>query len=204
MGQKVNPIAFRTGVMIGWKSRWYASKQEFAGLLHEDFKIRNFIKKHPQKTQYRNAGIDRIEIERTRDEVKIILHVARPGLIIGKKGQEIELLQDELQNLIGRRVNLKIEEIHRPEVMAQLVSEEMPQKAVQFGSAQSMRPSLSLSRPSAHSDALSSAARVGVLAGVLLPQPLSEKLEASTAISKKRRLFMEFLPLLTRRRRALP
>ncbi len=84
MGQKVNPIAFRTGVMIGWKSRWYASKQEFAELLVEDQKIRNFIKNHPKKTQYRNAGIDRIEIERTRDEVKVVLHVARPGLIIGK------------------------------------------------------------------------------------------------------------------------
>ena len=116
MGQKVNPIGFRTGVMIGWKSRWYASKQEFAELLVEDQKIRNFIKNHPQKTQYRNAGIDRIEIERTRDEVKVILFVARPGLIIGKKGQEVELLQEELQNLIGRRVNLKIEEIHRPEI----------------------------------------------------------------------------------------
>ncbi len=125
MGQKVNPIAFRTGVMTGWKSRWYASKQEFSDLLIEDQKIRDFIKKHPQKTQYRNAGIDRIEIERTRDEVKIVLHVARPGLIIGKKGQEVELLQQELQNLIGRRVNLKIEEIHRPELQAQLVAEEI-------------------------------------------------------------------------------
>ena len=104
MGQKVNPIGFRTGIMIGWKSRWYASKQEFANLLIEDHRIRRFIKNHPQKTQYRSAGIDRIEIERTRDEVKVILHVARPGLIIGKKGQEIELLQEELQNLIGRRV----------------------------------------------------------------------------------------------------
>ena len=68
MGQKVNPIAFRTGVVMGWKSRWYASKQEFGELLVEDQKIRKFIKSHPQKTQYRNAGIDRIEIERTRDE----------------------------------------------------------------------------------------------------------------------------------------
>jgi len=125
MGQKVNPIAFRTGVMTGWKSRWYASKQEFSDLLIEDQKIRDFIKKHPKKMQYRNAGIDRIEIERTRDEVKIVLHVARPGLIIGKKGQEVELLQQELQNLIGRRVNLKIEEIHRPELQAQLVAEEI-------------------------------------------------------------------------------
>lgn len=128
MGQKVNPIAFRTGVVVGWKSRWYASKQEFGELLVEDHKIRDFIKNHPQKTQYRNAGIDRIEIERTRDEVKVVLFVARPGLIIGKKGQEVEILQEELQNLIGRRVNLKIEEIHRPEIQAQLVAEDIAQQ----------------------------------------------------------------------------
>ena len=128
MGQKVNPIGFRVGIMRGWKSRWYASKQDYASLLIEDKKIRDFIKKHPKKTQYRQAGIDQIEIERTRDEVKVVLHVARPGLIIGKKGQEIELLQSELQSLIGRRVNLKIEEIGRPEIYAQLVAEEVAEQ----------------------------------------------------------------------------
>jgi small subunit ribosomal protein S3 len=128
MGQKVHPIGFRTGIMQPHKSRWYASKKEFANLLLEDYKIRNFIKNHPSKTQYRSAGIDRIEIERTRDEVKVMLHVARPGLIIGKKGQEVELLQEELQNLTGRRVNLKVEEIARPEIMAQLISEDISQQ----------------------------------------------------------------------------
>jgi small subunit ribosomal protein S3 len=128
MGQKVNPISFRTGIMVDWKSRWYASKREYSELLVEDQKIREFIKNHPKKPQYRSAGIDRIEIERTRDEVKVILFVARPGLIIGKKGQEVELLQEEMQNLIGRRVNLKIEEIHRPEVRAQLVAEDIAQQ----------------------------------------------------------------------------
>jgi len=128
MGQKVHPIGFRTGVVMGWKSRWYASKQEFAELLLEDQKIRHFIKYHPKRTQYRSAGIDRIEVERTRDEVKVMLFVARPGLIIGKKGQEVELLQEELQNLIGRRVNLKIEEISHPEVQAQLVAEDIAQQ----------------------------------------------------------------------------
>ena len=128
MGQKVNPIGYRTGVVLGWKSRWYASKQDFAALLLEDQKIRKFIKNHPKKTQYRNAGIDKIEIERTRDEVKVIIHVARPGLIIGKKGQEVEILQEELQNLIGRVVNLKIEEIGRPELRAQLVAEDVAQQ----------------------------------------------------------------------------
>ncbi len=128
MGQKVNPVAFRTGVTRGWASRWYASKKDFSELLMEDFKVRDFIKNHPKRTQYKSAGIDRIEIERTRDEVRVIMFVARPGLIIGKKGQEVELLQEELQNLIGRRVNLKIEEITRPEVQAQLVAEDIAQQ----------------------------------------------------------------------------
>ena len=127
MGQKVNPVGFRTGVMTGWKSRWYAPKEQFATLLVEDKKIREFVKKHPTKN-YKGAGIDRIEIERTRDEVKVILHVARPGLIIGKKGQEIELLQNEIQNLIGRRVNLQINEISRPELQAQLVAERIAEQ----------------------------------------------------------------------------
>ncbi len=128
MGQKVNPIAFRTGVVTGWKSRWYASKQEFAELLVEDQKIRKFIKQHPDakmRQQYRNAGIDRVEIERTRDEVRVILYVARPGLIIGKSGKDVEKLQEELQALIGRRVNLKIEEVGDQELCAQLVAEEI-------------------------------------------------------------------------------
>ncbi|MEO2021301.1 MAG: 30S ribosomal protein S3 [Pirellulaceae bacterium] len=125
MGQKVNPIGFRTGITLGWKSRWFASKQEFAGLLLEDKQVRDFIKNNPKS---RAAGIDRIEIERTSVEVKVVLHVARPGLIIGKKGQDVETLQDELQNLIGRRVNLKIEEIGNPEIHAQLVAEDIAQQ----------------------------------------------------------------------------
>lgn len=127
MGQKVNPVAYRTGVMTGWKSRWYAPKGEFSTLLLEDLKLRKFVKKHPTKN-YAAAGIDKIEIDRTRDEVRVTLHVARPGLIIGKKGQEVEVLQTELQNLIGRRVNLRIEEIKRPELQAQLVAENIAEQ----------------------------------------------------------------------------
>ncbi|MHC2069486.1 30S ribosomal protein S3 [Bremerella sp. T1] len=125
MGQKVNPVAFRTGVMVGWKSKWFASKRDFPALLLEDKKIRDFILKHPDqriRQKYRNAGIDKVEIERTRDEVRVTLFVARPGLIIGQKGQEVEKLQEELQNLVGRRINLKIEEVGRPELRAQLVA----------------------------------------------------------------------------------
>ena len=120
MGQKVNPTGFRTGIYEPWKSRWYAPKKEFRGLLLEDFKVRTFMKK-----KYRSAAIAKIEIERTRDEVKVILHSARPGVIIGRKGQEVDRLQDELQELLGRRVNLKVEEITRPEIQAQLVAEDI-------------------------------------------------------------------------------
>lgn len=128
MGQKVNPIVFRTGIMQGWKSRWYASKGDYAGLLFEDYKIRTFIGKHPDtriRQKYRNAGIDKVEIDRTRDEVKVTLFVARPGLIIGQKGSEIERLQEELQRLVGRRINLKVEEVGRPELRAQLVANDI-------------------------------------------------------------------------------
>ena len=125
MGQKVNPIAFRTGITRGWGSRWYASKKDFADLLQEDRKVRNFILRN---AKYKSAGIDRVEIERTRDEVRVMLFVARPGLIIGKKGSDVEVLQNELQNLIGRRVNLKVDQIERPEIMAQLVAEDISQQ----------------------------------------------------------------------------
>jgi small subunit ribosomal protein S3 len=123
MGQKVNPTGFRTGITLGWKSRWYASKQEFSDLLVEDQKLRKFI-----KTKYKFAGIPKVEIERTRDEVKVVMHTARPGVVIGRKGQEVERLQDELQNLIGRRINIKIEEINRPEIQAQLVAEDIAEQ----------------------------------------------------------------------------
>lgn len=123
MGQKVNPIGFRTGVMLDWKSRWYASKQDFAGLLLEDKKIRDYVSK-----KYKFAGIPKVEIERTRDEVKVVLHAARPGVIIGRKGQQVEQLQDELQNLVGRRINIKIEEISRPELQAHLVAEDIAEQ----------------------------------------------------------------------------
>jgi small subunit ribosomal protein S3 len=122
MGQKVHPIGFRTGVMRGWASRWYASKAEFKTLLVEDKKLRDYIRGNQS---YRNAGIDRIEIERNREEVKVWLFVANPGRIIGKKGAEVESLQETLQQLIGRRINLKIEEVSRPEVRAQLVAEKI-------------------------------------------------------------------------------
>jgi small subunit ribosomal protein S3 len=131
MGQKVNPIGFRTGIMMGWKSRWYASKQEFADLLIEDKKIRDFIKKRQDKFgKALYPAIAKIEIERTRDEVKVVLFSARPGVLIGRKGERVEELQKELQEKTRRRINIKIEELNRPELVAQLVAEDIGEQLI--------------------------------------------------------------------------
>ena len=118
MGQKVNPIGLRLGITEEWRSRWYAGKAEFSKLLVEDFHIRDFVKKN-----YSFAGIPKIEIERGGEEVKVILHSARPGLIIGRKGQEVEKLKKSLEKLTGRQINVQIQEVPRPELSAQLVAE---------------------------------------------------------------------------------
>jgi small subunit ribosomal protein S3 len=120
MGQKIRPTGFRVGIMEDWRSRWYAGKHEFKDLLIEDFKIRKFV-----KGKYSYAGIPKIEIERTRDAVTVHLHTARPGVIIGRKGSEVEKLQEELQGLTGRRIEIKIVEVTRPEIDAQLISEDI-------------------------------------------------------------------------------
>ena len=123
MGQKIHPTGFRIGIMEDWRSRWYASKHEFSDLLIEDFKIRKYIKE-----KYAYAGIPKIEIERTRDAVTVLLSTARPGVIIGRKGAEVELLQDKLQALTGRRIEIKIVEVARPEIEAQLISEDIAEQ----------------------------------------------------------------------------
>ncbi|MDR2763220.1 MAG: 30S ribosomal protein S3 [Planctomycetaceae bacterium] len=131
MGQKVNPVAFRTGIMEEWKSRWYASKKDFAELLVEDKKIRDFIKKRKDvadKPLY--PAISKIEIERTRDEVRVTLFSAKPGIMIGQRGRKVEELQEDLQKITGRRVNLKIEEVLRPDIVAQLVAEDIGDQLV--------------------------------------------------------------------------
>lgn len=125
MGQKVRPTGFRVGIFEDWSSRWYASKGDFADLLVEDSKIRKFIKNNER---FRKAGIPKVEIERTRDEVKVMVHTARPGIIIGRKGADVERLQEELQDLTGRRINIKIVEIARPELDAQLVAEDLAEQ----------------------------------------------------------------------------
>ncbi len=129
MGQKVNPTGFRIGVVEDWRSKWYASKQDFGDLLIEDHKIRSFVKK-----KYRFAGIPKIVIERTRDQVVVHLHTARPGIIIGRKGQEVDRLKGELEDLTGRHMELKIVEINNANRSAVLVAEDIAQQLEKRGS----------------------------------------------------------------------
>ncbi len=121
MGQKVSPIGFRTGITIGWLSRWFAPKSNYGEFLVEDERIRRYIDKQlNQQPPY--AAVARVDIERTREEVKIILRTARPGLVIGPKGAEVDKLKGELEDLTDRRVNISIVEIKNPDVNAQLVA----------------------------------------------------------------------------------
>lgn len=122
MGQKVNPIGFRTGITIGWVSRWYAPKASYGEFLVEDQRIRNFIDKRFNR-QPPYAAVARVEIERTREEVKVTLHTARPGLVIGPRGAEVETLREELEDLTNRKVNVNVVEIRMPDLNAKLVAE---------------------------------------------------------------------------------
>lgn len=117
MGQKVNPISFRLGYIRTWDSRWFA-KRDFASFLYEDKKIRDFIKK-----KLYHAGISKLLIERAGDKLKVKIHTARPSIVIGKKGVEIEKLKQEIDKQINRPVILDIHEVRKPELDAQLVAE---------------------------------------------------------------------------------
>ncbi len=117
MGQKVNPIGFRLGVSRGWDSRWYAEKN-YSAFAHEDLKVRKFVKK-----RLFHAGIAKIEIERTANAVKVIIRTARPGIVIGKRGAEIDVMKKQLSKLTGRDVDLEIVEVRKPDTDAQLVAE---------------------------------------------------------------------------------
>lgn len=127
MGQKVNPIGFRVGVTEGWKSRWYAPKAAFGAFLVEDESIRRFIEKNlNERPPF--AGVSKVEIERTRDEVKVILHTARPGVVIGAKGAEVDKLKERLEDLIDRRVSVNIVEIKNPDIDARLVGQNIAEQ----------------------------------------------------------------------------
>ena len=122
MGQKVNPHGLRVGIINDWDSRWYA-EADFADNLVEDQKIRKFL-----KNKLAAAAISDTEIERTSDKIKVIVHTAKPGVVIGKGGQEIEKLKAEVQKLTTKKVNLEIKEIKRPDNCAQLVAENIAQQ----------------------------------------------------------------------------
>jgi len=124
MGQKVHPTGFRLGFNKTWRSRWYADK-EYADLLHEDLKLKRDLKK-----RFAHAGVSRVDIERAANKLKISISTSRPGIIIGRKGQEVDKLKQEIQKTTGKEVFINIQEILKPELDAQLVSESV---ALQLG-----------------------------------------------------------------------
>lgn len=127
MGQKVNPIGFRTGVTVGWKSRWFAPKASYGEFLVEDEKVRRFIDDRLNR-QPPFAAISSVEVERTPQEVKIYLRTARPGLVIGPKGAEVDKLRAALEDLTDRRVNINIIEVKNTDLDAQLVAENISEQ----------------------------------------------------------------------------
>jgi small subunit ribosomal protein S3 len=117
MGQKVHPIGFRLGFNKTWRSRWYAEK-DYANLLHEDVLLKKDLKK-----RFAHAGVSRVEVERAANKLKISIYTSRPGIIIGRKGQEVDKLKQEIQKKTGKEVFINIQEILKPELDAQLVAE---------------------------------------------------------------------------------
>ncbi len=123
MGQKVNPIGFRLGINRTWDSRWFANKDNYADLLHEDLELRTFLTKRLQQ-----AGLSKVVIERPAKRARVTIHTARPGVVIGKKGADIETLRGELAKKTGGDVSLNIVEIRKPEIDATLVAENIAQQ----------------------------------------------------------------------------
>jgi len=122
MGQKVTPTGFRVGITEDWKSRWYAPKAAYGAFLIEDEKIRRYIdRKLNRQPPY--AAVSKVEIERTREEIKVMVFTARPGLVIGPKGGEVDKLKEQLESLTDRRVNVTVHEVKNPDLNAKLVAE---------------------------------------------------------------------------------
>jgi small subunit ribosomal protein S3 len=123
MGQKINPIGFRLGVQRNWTSKWYAVGRDFSSMLLQDIEVRKYLKK-----RLAHASVAKVIIERPAKNAKITIHSARPGIVIGKKGEDIEVLRAELQRLMGVPVHLNIEEVRKPEVDAQLIADSIAQQ----------------------------------------------------------------------------
>jgi len=123
MGQKINPIGFRLALNRNWASRWYANNKNFPGMLLEDIKVREFLKK-----KLAHAAVSRVVIERPAKNARITIYSARPGVVIGKKGEDIESLKVELQKMLGVPVHVNIEEVRKPEIDAQLIADSISQQ----------------------------------------------------------------------------
>jgi small subunit ribosomal protein S3 len=118
MGQKVNPIGFRLGVRRNWSARWYANKHDYSKFLEEDNLIRGYLKK-----KLRFASVPRVVIERASNRTRVTIWTARPGIVIGRKGQELDTLRDSLNRTISKDIRLEIQEIKKPDLVASLVAE---------------------------------------------------------------------------------
>lgn len=123
MGQKVNPVGIRLGIVKDWASRWYASSKEFSDTLCADLKVRDYLRK-----RLAQAGISRIQIDRPARNARVTIHSARPGVIIGKSGKEVESLRDEVSKIVNVPVHVSIEEVRKPELDAKLVAESVAQQ----------------------------------------------------------------------------
>jgi len=123
MGQKVHPIGIRLGIVKDWTSTWYADSRNYANLLNQDLKMRDFIKR-----KLKHASVSRIQIQRPANNAAITIHTARPGIVIGKKGEDIEKLRAEVAREMGVPVHINIEEVRKPEIDAQLVAESVAQQ----------------------------------------------------------------------------
>ncbi len=123
MGQKINPIGFRLAVNRDWTSKWYANSKHFPTTLNEDIKVRDYLRK-----KLAHASVGKITIERPAKNARITIHSARPGVVIGKKGEDIETLRASLRKMMGTEVGLNIEEIRKPEIDAQLVADSIAQQ----------------------------------------------------------------------------
>lgn len=122
MGQKVHPKGFRIGIIRDWDSNWYADR-DYVDLVHEDFKIRKFI-----KDKFYQAGIAKTEIQRTGNRMRVTIHTAKPGIVIGRGGTEVEVLKSELTKMTGKNISVNIQEIKKPELDAQIVAENIAQQ----------------------------------------------------------------------------
>jgi small subunit ribosomal protein S3 len=118
MGQKVHPIGLRVGIIKDWDGRWFAKKRDYANLILEDVKIRNYVKKRLYA-----SGVAKIEIERAANRLKVTIHTARPGMVIGRQGTEVDVIRKEIEKFSGKQVQLNIAEVKVPELSAQLVAE---------------------------------------------------------------------------------